>query len=103
MASFISRTTLRSSSRGSQTTATEGSPAITSRHQFMQPSDYTAPQFQLSALITIDTQRDVLDGQPLEVPGTSAALPKMRTLAGAFRGAGRPIVHVVRLYRRDGS
>jgi nicotinamidase-related amidase len=24
-------------------------------------------------------------------------------LAAAFRGAGRPIVHVVRLYRRDGS
>src|SRR5206468_1613684 len=27
----------------------------------------------------------------------------MRRLAAAFRGAGRPIVHVVRLYRPDGS
>lgn len=64
---------------------------------------YTTPDFRLSALVTIDTQRDVLDGHPLEVPGTSAALPNMQALAGAFRGAGRPIVHVVRLYRPDGS
>jgi hypothetical protein len=28
--------------------------------------------------VTIDTQRDTLDGQPLEIPGTSAALPNMR-------------------------
>lgn len=43
----------------------------------MQPRDYTAPQFRLSALITINTQRDVLDGQPLEIPGTSAAVPNI--------------------------
>src|SRR5205085_3093369 len=34
---------------------------------------------------------------------TSAALPAMTRLAEAFRGAGRPIVHVVRLYKEDGS
>lgn len=27
--------------------------------------------FAVSALVTIDVQRDTLDGQPLEVPGTS--------------------------------
>ena len=64
---------------------------------------YTEPEFGASALITIDTQRDVLDGQPLEVPGTSAVLPRIRALAEAFRSARRPIVHVVRLYRHDGS
>src|SRR6184192_1575266 len=64
---------------------------------------YIAPDFASSALVTIDTQRDTLDGQPFEVPGTSAALPEMRRLAAAFRAAGRPIVHVVRLYRPDGS
>ena len=64
---------------------------------------YLAPDFAASALITIDTQRDVLDGQPLEIPGTSAALPAMRRLLDAFRQARAPIVHVVRLYRRDGS
>ena len=68
----------------------------------MDPS-YLAPDFTSVALLTIDTQRDTLDGQPFEVPGTSAALPEMRRLAAAFRAAGRPIVHVVRLYRPDGS
>jgi nicotinamidase-related amidase len=64
---------------------------------------YTAPNFAASALITIDTQRDVLDGQPLEIPGTSAALPAMKRLVDAFRRVRRPIVHVVRIYRRDGT
>jgi nicotinamidase-related amidase len=63
----------------------------------------TAPQFEHSALISIDTQRDVLDGEPLEIAGTSAALPAMGTLARAFRAAGRPIVHIVRIYRPDGE
>ena len=64
---------------------------------------YTAPEFEKSALITIDVQRDVLDGQPLEVPGSSAAAEAIGRLADRFRQAGRPIVHIVRLYRRDGS
>ena len=64
---------------------------------------YIAPDFTRAALVTIDTQQDTLDGQPFEVPGTSAALPEMRRLTEAFRTAGRPIVHVVRLYRPDGS
>ena len=69
----------------------------------MHRGSHTAPEFRLSALLTIDTQRDTLDGQPLEVPGTSAALPNIGALADAFRAAGRPIAHVVRLYRGDGS
>jgi nicotinamidase-related amidase len=56
-----------------------------------------------SALVSIDVQRDTLDGQPLEVPGTSAAVPAMAAVAAAYRHAIRPIVHVVRLYRADGS
>ena len=64
---------------------------------------YTDPDFETAALITIDTQRDVLDGGHLEVAGTSSALPGMRALAEAFRAAHRPIVHVVRLYEPDGS
>jgi nicotinamidase-related amidase len=66
-------------------------------------ADYTTPQFDTAALITIDTQRDVLDGRPLEIPGTSAALPAMARLLDAFRTARVPIVHIVRLYRPDGS
>jgi nicotinamidase-related amidase len=65
--------------------------------------DYLTPDFNSAALITIDTQVDTLDGQPLQIPGTSQAVPKISALAAAFRGAGRPTVHIVRLYRRDGS
>jgi nicotinamidase-related amidase len=64
---------------------------------------YTTPDLAAAALITIDTQRDVLDGGALEVPGTSAALARIRLLVDAFRDAGRPVVHVVRLYEPDGS
>lgn len=55
------------------------------------------------ALVTIDVQRDTLDGAPLEIPGTGAAVPAIGAMAAAFRTAGRPIVHVVRLYRADGT
>jgi nicotinamidase-related amidase len=64
---------------------------------------YTQPDFATSALITIDTQCDVLDGGPLEIPGTSAILPGVQRLLAAFRARRRPIVHVVRIYRADGS
>jgi nicotinamidase-related amidase len=61
------------------------------------------PDLASAALVTIDTQRDVLDGQPFEIPGTSAALPAMGRVARAFRAAGRPIVHILRLYLADAS
>lgn len=69
----------------------------------MSADPYTAPDFANAALITIDTQRDVLDGGALEIAGTSAALPQMRMLLDPCRELKRPIVHVVRLYRPDGS
>jgi nicotinamidase-related amidase len=61
------------------------------------------PQFDASALVIIDTQRDVLDDGPLPIAGTSAALPAMCRLVEAFRAATRPIVHIVRIYEQDGS
>lgn len=64
---------------------------------------YTQPDFSSIALITIDTQRDTLDGQPFEIPGTSAILPKMQQLTQAFRKHGLPIIHIVRIYKKDGS
>ena len=64
---------------------------------------YTEPDFASIALITIDTQRDTLDGGALEVTGTSAILPRMRELTSTFRAARMPIVHVVRIYTEDGS
>ena len=69
----------------------------------MHEDPYTTPDFSAAALITIDTQRDVLDGGALEIPGTSAVLPQMRVLLSCFRELGAPIVHIVRLYRPDGS
>src|SRR5688572_18297153 len=64
---------------------------------------YTAADFCRCALITIDTQCDTLDGAPLEIPGTSAILPQMRALLDTFRRCRRPIVHVVRIYKPDGT
>ncbi len=66
-------------------------------------SRYTEPDWSSSALITIDTQCDMLDGQPFEIPGTSAILPRMRTLLQAYRNVKKPIIHIVRIYKSDGS
>jgi nicotinamidase-related amidase len=66
-------------------------------------ADDLAPRWASSALISIDVQRDLLDGQPFEIAGTSAAAERIATICKAFRQAGLPIVHVVRLYKRDGS
>jgi nicotinamidase-related amidase len=65
--------------------------------------DYTRPEYSAIALLTIDVQRDFLDGQPAGIPGTSAILPNLTDVVRAFRSAGRPIVHVVRIYAPDGS
>ena len=64
---------------------------------------YTTPNFHSSAVVTIDTQCDTLDGQPLEIPGTSAALPKIKKILDVYRQNKMPIVHIVRIYKRDGS
>jgi nicotinamidase-related amidase len=64
---------------------------------------YTRVDYTRSALITIDTQCDTLDGQPWEIEGTSAALPNMLALLKEYRKLGQPIVHIVRIYKRDGS
>ena len=65
---------------------------------------YTRPDPEQAALLTIDTQNDfTLPGAPAEIEGTVDAVPRMARLAGAFRSAEAPIVHVVRLYEADGS
>jgi nicotinamidase-related amidase len=64
---------------------------------------YTEPDLRSSTLITIDVQCDTLDGQPLEVPGTSAALPNIKKVLDAYRKNGMHIIHIVRIYKKDGS
>lgn len=60
--------------------------------------DYTSPEFDRSALLSIDLQRDFAT-----IPGTPEIVPAVRRLLAAYRSARLPIVHVVRLYLPDGS
>ena len=65
---------------------------------------YTRPLPGTAALVLIDVQRDFYaDDAPLPIAGTAAAIPAMATLTTEFRNRALPIVHVVRLYRPDGS
>lgn len=61
--------------------------------------EHTRPHYERSALLTIDLQHDFVSA----VGGTREVLPAVRALVGGYRAAGRPIVHVVRLYLPDGS
>ncbi|MDH6280031.1 cysteine hydrolase family protein [Prescottella agglutinans] len=63
--------------------------------------DYVRPHLNSSALLVIDMQNDFADDGPYPIAGTAAIVPGLRALIDAYRGAGRPIVHVVRLY--DGA
>jgi nicotinamidase-related amidase len=65
---------------------------------------YTRPSPESAALVLIDVQRDFYaEDARLPIQGTQAAIPGMAALATEFRGRAMPIVHVVRLYRSDGS
>jgi nicotinamidase-related amidase len=65
---------------------------------------YTRPLRDSAALVLIDVQRDFYaDDAPLPIEGTKAAIPAMASLVTEFRDGAMPIVHVVRLYRPDGS
>jgi nicotinamidase-related amidase len=71
----------------------------------MTPEEsYTHPIAGSAALVLIDMQQDFYaDDSPTRIAGTLAAIPAMAKLARAFREFRLPIVHVVRLYRQDGS
>ena len=66
-------------------------------------ADYLTPRWAASALVVIDLQRDFLDDGAAPIAGTSGVVPNVAALAAAFREAGRPIAHVVRLYEPGGS
>ncbi len=48
----------------------------------LAPDPYTDPDFAAAALITIDTQCDVLDSGPLEIP---ASCPQARPISQTMR------------------
>jgi nicotinamidase-related amidase len=65
---------------------------------------YTRPLSGSAALVLIDVQRDFYaDDAPMPIEGTKAAISAMARPATEFRDRALPIVHVVRLYRADGS
>lgn len=66
--------------------------------------DYLSPERNRVALLTIDAQRDFCMSSGRGKSGCSAPFTAaMVRLTEGFRAKGRPIVHVVRLYRCDGS
>lgn len=70
----------------------------------MTQTSYIAPEPTRSVLLTIDMQRDFsVPGAPAYVDDTKAAVSPLQQVLDAFRTHDRPIVHVVRLYRPDGS
>ncbi len=65
-------------------------------------SDYLSPEWSSSALVMIDVQHDFVDG-PSAIPGTAERIGAMAGLVRAFRGARRPIIHIVRSYQAGES
>jgi nicotinamidase-related amidase len=73
-------------------------------HPISPTSDYLSPERANSALVTIDMQRDfTLPGGSAKIGGTLAVVPAVQRLVQVFRDQARPIVHMVRLYKPDGS
>jgi nicotinamidase-related amidase len=67
----------------------------------LSTDSYITPEMARSALVIIDTQVDFVDGGSSPIEGTTAVLPNIVRLLEAFRTAGLPIVHIVRLYDGD--
>jgi nicotinamidase-related amidase len=66
--------------------------------------NYTKPNLNKSALVTIDMQCDfILPCAAAEIPGTIDIIQKLRGLLAAYRRYSLPIIHIVRLYLPDGS
>ena len=64
---------------------------------------YLVPHWDRAALLTIDTQKDFLSEAAYGIPGTTEIVPRAARVAAAFRAAGLPVVHIVRLYERGGG
>jgi len=65
---------------------------------------YIKPNFKRCAVITIDTQNDFsLPGAVAEIKGTYEVLPQMNRILEKSRRNQIPIIHVIRIYKEDGS
>jgi len=57
-----------------------------------------------AALLIIDMQNDfVLPGAPAEIPNAYATIPRIKDVLDWFREQGKPVFHIVRAYKADGS
>lgn len=66
--------------------------------------NYLSPEWEHAALLTIDVQQDfTLPDAPGRIAGTMEVVPKILEAVQAFRRLNKPIIHVVRLYKPDGS
>lgn len=65
--------------------------------------EYTRPDYNNIALVTIDVQKDTLPGAPMEVKGTREVIPGIIQLLKLFRERNKLIIHIVRLYNEDGT
>lgn len=66
--------------------------------------DYVSINWKKSALVVIDMQYDFVSPMGASpIDGTETILPMLIRLADRFRYYGLPIVHVIRLYKTDGS
>jgi nicotinamidase-related amidase len=65
--------------------------------------DYLSPERGRAALLTIDMQRDFVKSSAICKSSAAGIIPAAARITRAFRDAGSPIVHTVRLYRPDGS
>ena len=61
-------------------------------------SEYTSADWENGTLLAIDTPRDcTLPGAPAETVSIMEVVPAMQRLVQAFKRAGKPVVHVVRI------
>jgi nicotinamidase-related amidase len=65
--------------------------------------NYTRANWSSSALVVVDMQVDFAEGGASPIAGTAAVVSNVGRLTAAYRAAGLPIVHVVRLYVPGGS
>lgn len=66
--------------------------------------EYTRPQKEHAALITLSAQRDyTLTSSPIRTSGLSRAVPAMQKLVQGCRERAVPVYHSIRLYKTDGS
>lgn len=65
---------------------------------------YTHPTWTQSALLTIDMQEDFSRPEgSAYIPGTEAILPALQKCTNFYRQKQWPIIHVIRLYKKDGA